>query len=43
MEELILKCQDLHKKFGKKEILKGVSLELRKGDILGFIRPNGAR
>lgn len=42
MGELILKCQDLHKKFGKKEILKGVSLELYQGDILGFIGPNGA-
>ena len=37
-----MKCQDLHKKFGKKEILKGVSLELYQGDILGFIGPNGA-
>lgn len=43
MGELVLKCQDLHKKFGKKEILKGVSLELYQGDILGFIGPNGAR
>lgn len=42
MGELVLKCQDLHKKFGKKEILKGVSLELYQGDILGFIGPNGA-
>lgn len=43
MEEAVLKCQNLHKKLGKKEILKGVSLELNKGDILGFIGPNGAR
>lgn len=43
MGELVLKCQDLHKKIGKKEILKGVSLELYQGDILGFIGPNGAR
>lgn len=43
MEKPILKCQDLHKKLGKKEILKGVSLELNEGDILGFIGPNGAR
>ncbi len=42
-EELVLKCQNLHKKFGKKEILKGVSLDLNRGDILGFIGPNGAR
>ena len=42
MQDLILKCEDLHKNFRKKEILKGVSLEISKGDILGFIGPNGA-
>ena len=42
MSDLILKCDNLHKKFGKKEILKGVSVEVNKGDILGFIGPNGA-
>ncbi len=42
MEKVVLKCQDLHKKFGKKEILKGVSFDLHQGDILGFIGPNGA-
>lgn len=38
----VLECHDLHKKFGKKEILKGISLEANEGDILGFIGPNGA-
>lgn len=42
MQNLILKCENLHKNFRKKEILKGVSLEINKGDILGFIGPNGA-
>lgn len=42
MNELILKCVNLHKQFGKKEILKGVSVEINSGDILGFIGPNGA-
>lgn len=42
MSKLILECKDLHKKFGKKEVLKGISLELYEGDILGFIGPNGA-
>ena len=27
---------------GKKEVLKGISLEASEGDILGFIGPNGA-
>ena len=42
MTQTILKCKDLYKKIGKKEILKGVSLEVNEGDILGFIGPNGA-
>lgn len=43
MGELVLSCKDLHKKIGKKEILKGVSVNLYEEDILGFIGPNGAR
>lgn len=43
MEETILKCVGLNKKFGKKQILKDVSFEIYQGDILGFIGPNGAR
>ncbi len=43
MEEVILKCENLHKNFGKKEILKDVSFKVNSGDILGFIGPNGAR
>lgn len=42
MQKEILKCENLHKRIGKKEILKGISLELNEGDILGFIGPNGA-
>lgn len=39
---MILKCENINKKFGKKQILKNVSLEVNEGDILGFIGPNGA-
>ena len=42
MQNVILKCENLHKFLRKKEILKGVSLEVSSGDILGFIGPNGA-
>ncbi len=42
MAELILKCEKLNKYFGKKHILKDVSLELYEGDILAFIGPNGS-
>ena len=41
--ETILKCENLCKTFGKRNILKKVSLEIKQGDILGFIGPNGAR
>ena len=40
--ERILKCENLCKTFGKKQILKNVSLQIEEGDILGFIGPNGA-
>lgn len=42
MRRTILKCNDIYKKIGKKEILKGISFEIKEGDILGFIGPNGA-
>ena len=38
----VLECKNLKKKFGKKEIIKGVSFKINEGDILGFIGPNGA-
>ena len=38
----VLECKNLTKNFGKKEILKNVSLEINEGDILAFIGPNGA-
>ena len=41
--ETILKCENLCKTFGKRDILKKVSLDIKKVDILGFIGPNGAR
>ena len=40
--ENILECRSLCKNFGKKQILKDVSFEIKEGDILGFIGPNGA-
>ena len=43
MEKTILKCEQLNKKFGKKQILENVSFEVQEGDILGFIGPNRCR
>ena len=42
MKKIVLRCENLKKNFRQKEILKGVSLQLLEGDILGFIGPNGA-
>ncbi len=42
MEKIVLECNNLHKKFGKKEVIKNVSTTVEAGDILGFIGPNGA-
>ena len=42
MSEVILKCQDVYKKIGKKYILKKISFEVKKGESVGFIGPNGA-
>ena len=38
----VLECKNLKKKFGKKEVIHGVSFNIEEGDILGFIGPNGA-
>lgn len=43
MEKIILQCKGLNKKFGKKQIIKNVSFEIKEGDILGFIGPNRSR
>lgn len=42
MNKLILQCNNLYKSFGKKQIIKDLSLKLYEGDILGFIGPNGS-
>ena len=40
--ETIVKCENVNKKIGHKQILKDVSFEVNSGDILAFIGPNGA-
>lgn len=41
-DEPILKIQDVRKTLGKREILKGVSLDIRKGELKVLIGPSGA-
>jgi lipopolysaccharide export system ATP-binding protein len=40
--EQVLKAEALKKKYGKKEVVKSVSIELKKGEIVGLLGPNGA-
>ena len=40
--ETILKIKNLHYKYDKKEILRGINLELLKGEVLGIVGPNGS-
>jgi len=39
---IILKSKNLKKKYGKKTVVKNVSLELKKGEVVGLLGPNGA-
>lgn len=38
----MLKLVDLYKKYGKKEAVRGLTLEAKPGEILGLLGPNGA-
>lgn len=40
--EAILKIKDLGVKFDNNEVLKGLTLEIKRGDILAIVGPNGA-
>ena len=41
-KEVLLEIKNLHKKFGDLEVIKGVDLEIDKGDILVIIGPSGS-
>lgn len=38
----ILEVTDLHKTFGKSQVIKGINFSLKEGEILGILGPNGA-
>jgi len=42
MSEILLEIKNLHAKVGEKEILKGVDLTIRRGEIHAIMGPNGA-
>ncbi|HOI44324.1 MAG TPA: LPS export ABC transporter ATP-binding protein [Candidatus Aminicenantes bacterium] len=37
-----LKAVDLQKSYGKKKVVSGVSVEVKKGEVVGLLGPNGA-
>lgn len=39
---VLFECKDLKKKYGKKEALKGTSLQIESGQIVGLLGPNGS-
>ena len=41
-EEIILRTQDLTKKYGSNTVVDNLNLEIRKGEIFGLLGPNGA-
>ena len=40
--QITVSAQGLSRKFGTRTAVDGVSLELKRGEILGFLGPNGA-
>ncbi len=42
MSESIMRIDNLHKSFGKKEVLRGVNLDLPTGTVLGLLGKNGS-
>ena len=39
---MILKVSNVHKSFDGKEILKGISLDVEKGDVVAILGPSGS-
>ena len=38
----LIRVQNLHKRFGKLEVLRGVSFEVKRGEVLAIIGPSGS-
>lgn len=39
----MIKIQNLHKSYGSTEILKGIDVELKDGEVLAIIGPSGSK
>ncbi len=42
MTESVIRVVDVHKSFGTLQVLKGVSIEVHRGEVLGIIGPSGS-
>jgi len=42
MTDVVMHAEDVHKRFGKLEVLKGISLEVTKGETVCIIGPSGS-
>ena len=42
MTETLIKIENLHKSFGKNEVLKGINLEIKRGEVVVIIGPSGS-
>ncbi|PKU63322.1 protein TRIGALACTOSYLDIACYLGLYCEROL 3, chloroplastic isoform X2 [Dendrobium catenatum] len=38
---ILIECKDVHKSFGEKQILRGLSFKIRHGEAVGIIGPSG--
>ena len=42
MAETIIEIKNLHKYFGKNKVLKGIDLDIKKGEVVVIIGPSGS-
>ncbi len=42
MGGILIQCQDIWKSYGKREVLRGLNLQLESGKIVGLLGPNGS-
>ncbi len=38
----MMKVTDIHKRFGKQEVLKGIDLDVAKGEVVVLLGPSGS-
>ncbi len=41
-QQMLLRAENLVKRYGSKEVVRGISLEVKQGEITGLLGPNGA-